>query len=410
MRFLFLTQYFPPEIGAPQVRLAAMARELVKLGHEVEVVTGLPNHPTGKIFPEYRGKFFLSEDWEGIRVHRSWLYAATGAGWRRMLNYGSFAATSIVGLLRSKRPDYVFVESPPLFVSVPAWLMCLVWRRPFIFNVADLWPDSVRELGLMGEGMTLRVAEWLEGWSYNRAAFVNAVTEGIRDDLRTKKRVPDRKLLFLPNGVDIELFKPRAPETGLAASLGLEGKQVIVYAGTLGFAQGLDVGLKAMADVATTHPDARLVFIGDGSDRARLEKVAGAMKLGNVVFLPPNTPEYVARLYSFAVAGFAALKDLPLFEGARPSKIFPIMGCGRPVLYSGSGEGARLVQAADAGIVSPPEDAGALAAAIRKLLDDPAGASQQGVTGRAFVERELSWRALISDWLVQLHEAKTAAR
>ena len=406
MRFLFLTQYFPPEIGAPQVRLASMARELVRLGHEVEVVTGLPNHPTGRIFREYRGKFAVTEEWEGIRVHRTWLYAATGAGWRRMLNYGSFAATSLWGLLKSKRPDYVFVESPPLFLSVPAWLMCVAWRRPFIFNVADLWPDSVRELGLMDEGVTLRVAEWLEGWSYGRAAFVNAVTEGIRDDLHRKKNVPGRKLLFLPNGVDTELFQPREPELELARSLGLEGKLVVLYAGTLGFAQGLDVALHAMRELATTHADARLVFIGDGSDRARLEGVASQLKLENVMFLPPNTPEYVARLYSFAVAGFASLKDLPLFEGARPSKIFPIMGSGRPVLYSGSGEGARLVQAADAGLVTPPEDSHALTAALRTLLDDGTRAREMGANGRAYVERELSWGALVADWLRQLQDAR----
>lgn len=407
MRFLFLTQYFPPEIGAPQVRLAAMARELTRLGHEVEVVTGLPNHPTGHIFPAYRGKFAVTEDWEGIRVHRAWLYAATGAGWRRMVNYGSFAATSMWGLVKSHRPDYVFVESPPLFLSIPAWLMGLAWRRPFIFNVADLWPDSVRELGLMDDGATLRVAEWLEGWSYARARFVNAVTEGIRDDLQHKKHVPARKLLFLPNGVDTELFKPREPEVELARSLGLEGTQVILYAGTLGFAQGLDVALNAMAELSTTHPDARLVFIGDGSDRVRLEAVAAKLKLNNVMFLPPNTPEYVARLYSFAVAGFASLKDLPLFEGARPSKIFPIMGSGRPVLYSGSGEGARLVQAAQAGIVAPPEDADALAAAMRTLLDDEARAKELGANGRAYVERELSWGALVADWLRQLQDASS---
>lgn len=402
MRFLFLTQYFPPEIGAPQVRLAAMARELVRLGHEVEVVTGMPNHPTGHIFTGYRGKFSMQEDWEGIRVHRTWMYAATGAGWRRMLNYGSFAATSLWGLLRAKRPDYVFVESPPLFLSLTAWLRCLTWRRPFIFNVADLWPDSVRELGLMGDGVTLRVAEWLEDWSYRRAAFVNAVTDGIRDDLRTKKHVPPAKLLFLPNGVDIEMFKPREPEVELERSLGLEGKQVILYAGTIGLAQGLDVALGAMDELRETHPDVRMVFIGGGSDRERLEKEKQRLALENVIFLPPNTPEYVARLYSFAKAGFASLKNLPLFEGARPSKIFPIMGCGRPVLYSGAGEGARLLETAHAGIVVPPEEPKALAGAIRQLLAQPEEAALIGMNGRRYVEEHLSWRVLIIDWLEQL--------
>ncbi len=402
MRFLILTQYFPPEIGAPQVRLAAFARELIRLGHEVEVVTAVPNHPTGRIFPEYRGMWYRQETWEEVPVHRVWVYASVGAGLKRILNYASFTLTCLFGLLRARRPDYVFVESPPLFLSMPGALAAAWWRVPLIFNVADLWPDSVRELGILREGLVLSLAETLEQWSYRQARYVNAVTEGIRSVLFKNKRVPPGKVLFLPNGADTTLFKPRPPDVELAREWGLEGRKVIVYAGTLGFAQGLGVVLDAMASVRRDVPEALFVFLGDGSERERLVRRASELGLENVKFIPPHPPEFVARLYSVAYAGFASLKSLPLFEGARPSKLFPIMACGKPVIFSGSGEAVRLIEEAQAGLTALPENPGALAEVIRVLLNDPHRAEQLGLNGRRYVEAHLSWSALVQDWLIQL--------
>jgi len=329
VRFLILTQYFPPEVGAPQVRLAAMVRELKGQGHEVEVVTALPNHPRGEIFPEYRGRFYVREDWEGVPVHRLWLYPATGAGLKRLLNYASFAFTSLFGLFRARRPDYLFVESPPLFLSVPAYLWGLPQGVPFIFNVADLWPDSVRELGLMREGWVLRLAEGLEAWTYRKARFVNAVTEGIRRALIEEKGVPEEKVLFLPNGVDTALFRPREPDEALVRELGLLGKKVVVYAGTLGVAQGLEVALAAMRALEHERPELHLLLLGGGSEEARLKALAREWGLSNVTFADPVPLHEVPRYLSLAYAGLVMLKDVPLFEGARPSKTFPIMGASR---------------------------------------------------------------------------------
>ncbi|MFH1731247.1 MAG: glycosyltransferase family 4 protein [Planctomycetota bacterium] len=404
MRFLVLTQYFPPEIGAPQARLSSMVRELASLGHEVEIVTAMPNYPQGSIFPDYAGRFYRRDEWNGIPVHRVWLYAAMGAGVKRMINYGSFTATALYGLMRAKKPDYVFVESPPLFLSVPAWLASRYWGVPMIFNVADLWPDSIRELGLVREGLFLRVADRLEAWTYRRAAFVNTVTEGIRDTLRDAKHVPARKLLFMPNGVDTELFKPGRRDEALARELGLDGRKVILYAGTLGFAQGLDVAVDAMDRLQSDVPDAVLVFLGSGSDKSRLVEEVRSRGIGSVRFLDPVPLESVARMYSIAYAGFASLKDLPLFEGARPSKIFPIMASGKPVVYSGKGEGARLVEKAGAGLVTKPGDADALADAIRFLIHNPEQAEAMGRDARAFVEENCAWPALVRHWLNQLEE------
>jgi glycosyltransferase involved in cell wall biosynthesis len=409
MRFLFLSQYFPPEIGAPQLRLAAIVRELKQLGHEVEVVTALPNYPTGRIFPRYRGRLYLRENRDGILIHRVWLYPAMGAGIKRFLNYLSFTVTSLFGLLHAKRPDFLFVESPPLLLGISAAFAASLWRIPVILNVADLWPDSVKELGLMREGLVLRLAEKLEAWVYRRAAFINAVTGGIQQVLIEKKKVPRQKVLFLPNGVDTELFRPMEPDLKLAEELQFNKKQIILYAGTLGYAQGLEVAIDAAARLTKELTNASLLFVGDGSEKPKLEVMARQLNLDNVHFLPASEPEYIVRLFSLAKAGLVALKDLPLFEGARPSKILTIMACGKPVIYGGRGEGARLVKEAQAGIVVPPGDPVALAKAIRYLLNHPDEAERFGANGRKFVEDNFGWSFLVKRWLNEL-EKKTYER
>lgn len=402
MRFLILSQYFPPEIGASQVRLAAVATELCRLGHQVEVVTGLPNYPTGRIFPDYRGRVHMRENWNGIPVHRVWLYPATGAGLRRMLNYGSFVTTSFYGLKGVPRPDFIFVESPPLFTVLPGWFASRWWKAPLILNVADLWPDSIRELGLMQNGAFLRLAGRLEHWAYRKARFINAVTEGIRTTLIREKGVSPDRILFLPNGVDTELFSPRPPDRALARHMGLHGKKILVYAGNVGYAQGLEVGLRAMSLLRDAAQDLVLIIVGDGSARRQLQELAGELRLANVRFVPPQPPEYVASILSLSLAGLVTLKALPLFEGARPSKVFPIMASGKPVIYSGSGEGARLVEAARAGIVVPPENPEALAAAIRTLLENPTLAEEMGRNGRRYVEENFTWSKVVGRWLEDL--------
>src|SRR5579872_4932670 len=208
MRVLILSQYYAPEIGAPQVRLAALARELRMRGHEVEVVTAMPNHLLGRTYDGYRGRLYLRERIDGVVTHRTWIYAATGTGVGRIANYVSFACTSLFGLLRARRADVIFVESPPLFLSLPGWLTACAHRAKLIFNGVDLWPDSVQDLGVMRDGAMLRGARWFEAWTYRRADIVNAVTDGIADSLHGRKHVPSEKLRFLPNGIDVAAFAP----------------------------------------------------------------------------------------------------------------------------------------------------------------------------------------------------------
>jgi colanic acid biosynthesis glycosyl transferase WcaI len=413
MRFLVLSQYFSPEIGATQTRLSAMTHELRQAGHDVRVVTSLPNYPTGRIFPGYRGRVALKERIEGVEVHRTWVVPAMGSGAGRMLNYGSFALTSLLGLIGAQRPDVVFVESPPLSVAVPGAWAAGVWKTCLVVNVADLWPDSIHELGILREGAILSAARRLESWTYRKADFVTAVTQGIRDSLLTEKGVPPGKVLFLPNGVDTNLFhvQTRDPEALKGAGVPLkQGDRVVMYAGTLGVAQGLEVALDAMRRLASSAPHVRLVFVGDGSERLHLQAKARARGLTNTFFVAAQPPEQLARLWAGADIGFASLLDRPIFAGARPSKLFPMMASGKPVVYAGSGEAPRIIREADAGIVVPPEDSAELAQALALLASDEDLAGRLGTNGRRYVEQNLTWHTLVGDWLDQLLQAGVGVR
>jgi colanic acid biosynthesis glycosyl transferase WcaI len=312
----------------------------------------------------------------------------------RLISYLSFTATGLLGALRGRRPDVLFVESPPLFLGVAGWLAAKRFGSSFVLNVSDLWPDSVRDLGLMSGGPWLGLAERLERWLYRRATAVTAVTDGIRTRLVSDKGVPENRVLFLPNGADTVRFRPIDSSEADAPG----ARPTFVYAGNHGLAQGLDV----VVDAADLAPEVDFVMVGDGSDKGRLEDIVAQRGLPNIRFEAPVAADEISVLYGQAAAGIASLRRSDLMEGARPAKILAIMACGRPVLYVGAGEGAELVRVADAGIVVAPEDPAALAHAARAIVADPDRAAAMGRNGRRYVEKHLSWRMLVTAWLDQL--------
>lgn len=401
MRFLILTQHFPPEIGGPQTRLQSFAAELKKLGHEVEIVTALPNYPRGKFYPGYEGTFYRREVRNGVLVHRVWIYPAMGGGIRRMFNYSSFTLCSFFGLFRSRKPDCIFVESPPIFLSIPAYLAGLFWGVPFVFNVADLWPDIIVEGGFLKDGFIVRLLYALERWSYSKARVINVVTHGLRDALIGKKSVPAQKVLLLPNGVDTTLYCPRPSDDAFKETLGLTGKKVILWAGTLGYAHGLEHVLRA-AKFLESRPEIHFLFVGDGSAKGDIKKLCAEMDLHNVTFRDPVQLERLPPYFSIAEIGLSSLLGLPLYDGARPSKFFPILASAKPLLFAGQGEAAKLVGDAKAGVVVPPENSQALADAISLLLDSPEMLNELGQNGRRFVEAHFQWSTLVAHWIAQL--------
>lgn len=401
MRFLVLTQYFPPEVGASQVRLAALCKELVGAGHSVEVVTAMPHHPLGRIFATHRGAFYRRENHEGIVVHRVWLYAGNRSILQRLLGYLSFSITCFFALLRAQSADYVFADSPPLFLGIPGWLAAKRWRTRLVFNVADLWPDSARDLGILRNGWLMDLASGLEAWIYRHADYVTAVTDGIRQTLLQVKHLPPHKVLFLPNGVDTDLFCPADADEPLKRSLGLANKKVVLYAGNHGYASGLEQLLRA-ADRLRADSSIHFLLVGDGPEKSHLLQMAVDLDLPNVSFTDSVPLNRLPALLSICDLAVVTLRKARITEGARPAKMFVMMAAGKPIVLAAHGEAANLLTAANAGVVVPQQDPVALAAAIKNLLSDPAKARRLGMNGRQFVTDHFKWSLLVRDWLEQL--------
>jgi colanic acid biosynthesis glycosyl transferase WcaI len=407
MRVLILTQYYLPEVGAAQTRLAAFARELRRRSHDVEVVTAMPNHLTGRTLNGYRGKVYVREDIDGVAVQRTWVYAATGTGLPRVFNYISFTITSLFAILRARRPDLIFVESPPLTLGVAGWLASVYHRAPMVFNVSDLWPDAVRDLGVVRGGPVLRAAELLEAWIYRRASLVNAVTDSVATVLRTAKRVPESKIRFLPNGVDIERFYPQPPDDGLRERLGLGDKPVLLYAGTHGIGMGLDHLVDAASLLAE---EAVVLFVGAGPVKPALVNHARRIGTKNVLFVDPVPLEEMPAYLSISRAAVVTLVRAGVRRGARPAKIFPALASGIPIIYSGDGEGADLVEQAGAGMVVAPEDPHAIAGAMRALIADPELHDEMSRNARNVAVERFQWSSIVEQWLCSIGAVGTVER
>ena len=406
LRVTFLTHYFPPEVGPAQTRLHELAKRLIAAGETVTVVTGFPNYPTGEIFPGYRGKRFMVDSVDGIRVLRTWVFATRSRGFiGRLLNYFSFPVFSLLAVRRLGPTDIIYVQSPPLFTGLAALWFSRLKRAPFIFNVSDIWPQSAVELGVLKNRLAIRLAEWLEHHIYRRATRITVPTPGILERLAARG-VPRDKIFLLTNGVDTAAYNATSPDRELAQRLGLDGHKVFMYAGLHGLAQGLDVILEAAK--LTRNPDVLYVLVGDGADKPALVAKAQAEGISNVRFLPIQPTSTLPALLNLVYATVIPLRRLDLFKAALPSKLFDSMAAGRPIVAPLWGEAAALVEAAACGLVVEPEDARAVQEAVEKLAADPELAQRLGEQGRRYVVEHFN-RDDIAKRLVKLLE-ETARR
>lgn len=407
MKFILLTQCYPPEIGGAQVFLGSLAAELKRQGHDVKVVTTLPNYPLGKIFPAYRGRFIVREELDAIPVFRSWSYAVQSASLLpRLTSYFSFCLTSLLCWRWIGRPDVIFVDSPPLFLCLSTLLLSKLKGASWIMNVSDLWPDAVADSGLVQSGLLLNLARGLERFLYQAADHVSCVTEGICGILSEDKGVPKTKISFLPIGVDTSLFQPRHADQLLLDQYKLSGKSVFTYAGRVGHSQGLSLILEA-ADRLRQRSDIAFVLLGDGPVKEQLRQESAERGLTNVYFFDPVPLAEMPRWWSITRGALVTLKNQPVHLVARPSKSLPAMASGVPVIFSGVGEMARIISEANAGMVAPPEQVEPLVKCILSLADDAVLAHEMGANGRRLCEREFSWRKLVEAWLARIPGNRT---
>ena len=396
-----LTQYFPPESGAAQVRLKEVAKGLQRNGHEVTVVTAFPNHPSGVIPPHYRGRWQMKDEVEGLPVWRTWIYPVQrGRFWKRLLNYFSFVGSSFWGLSKAGKQDILFFESPPLFLGITALIYGRFTRTRIIMNISDLWPESAVALGLVNSQWMIKMAEGLERLLYRKAWKISCQTEGIRDSL-VKRGVPKEKVTFLPNGVNLDLFAPRERDQEMALKLGLKEKDfVLIYAGTMGYAQGLESVIRS-AELLRENTDIRFLFVGDGTEKPMLEALVQEKGLANVSFVDFQPVQEMPRYFSLSSASIVPLKKNKLFEGARPSKMFPALGSAVPVIYSGEGEAVELILSSGGGVIVEPENSADLARVILDLKENP-DRLEMGRRGRQFVKENYTWLEIIQNWQREL--------
>lgn len=373
-------------MGAPSARTHEHARHWASLGHDVTVVTGFPNHPTGIIRPEYRGAFVRRESIDGIDLLRTWIYCAPNKGFaRRVLNFLSFFFSSfLLGAVMTRRPDVVIGTSPQFFCAVSAYLLSVFKRAPFVFEVRDIWPQSAVELGALRNRLLIRALEAMEMFLYRRAALVVVVAESTRPYLLAKG-IPEEKIVVIPNGIDVKYLESDSvsPEE-IRAELGLNGKFIVSYIGTHGMSHALDVVLEAARQLVN-EPQIHFLFVGEGAEKGRLVELARELKLENVTFLREQPRERLMGFYRASDLSMVPLRRLPIFRKVLPSKLFELMGAGAAIVCSVEGEAAQLVHRAGAGECVPPEDAGALVAAIRGLREDDGRRRSFGENGRRFV-------------------------
>lgn len=384
MHILFLTDNFPPEVNAPASRTFEHCREWVGAGHRVTVLTCAPNFPAGKVFPGYRNHLCRRETIAGIDVVRVWSYITANEGFlRRTLDYVSYMASAIVVAPFVRHVDIVVATSPQFFTACAGWFIGAMKRRPFVFELRDLWPESIRAVGAMRDGPVLRALEHIELFLYRRAAAIVSVTHSFRTQL-IARGIDGTKIAVVTNGADLTRFSPRQKDQALADALGLKDKLVAGYIGTHGLAHALHTLLEAAAIIGRDPGGAaiRLLFLGDGAAKEELKRQAERMALHNVIFVDTVPKAEVVRYWSLLDLSIIHLKRTDLFTTVIPSKLFECMAMGIPVLHGVAGESAAIVEAEQAGLVFQPEDARELAAKVLLL-------ARNGEARKAFAAQAL---------------------
>ena len=381
-------------MGAPAARVSELARYWAAAGHEVTVLTGFPNHPTGVLHPEYRSRFrrlVCREQVDGVNVVRTWLVPLPNRKpLERMLNYSSFCVSACMAGTFIGRPDVVIATSPQLLVGICGWWVSRIKNVPFVLEVRDLWPESLAAVGVGSSHSLLhRGLSGLAGFLYRACQRLAVVTPAFKDHIVREWGVAGEKIAIVPNGVETELFSPAAGKA-VKMELGLQGRFVVSYIGTLGLAHDLGTVLDAAACCAESMPEVVFLLVGEGADKQRIISLARERQLKNVQFLPQQPREKVPALVAASDVCLVTLRRSDVFKTVIPTKMLEFMSCGRPGVLAGEGQASDLLREAGAGICILPQDPRAMVGAIRKLWKSPDLCRNLGRSGRTYIEQNLS--------------------
>jgi colanic acid biosynthesis glycosyl transferase WcaI len=391
MHILILSDRYIPEITAPSFRIRDHAQHWLRLGHEVTVVTCVPNFPQGEVFAGYRNRFYQVEWIDGVRVIRVWSYMTANTGTiKRTLNYVSFMLSAIVFFFRYPKFDVILATSPPLFVPVAGYALSQLRRRPWVFEIRDLWPASI-EAVVPTTRWLLGLFTRLELFLYRKADRIVSLTDPFKHEL-TRRGIPAEKHDVVTNGVDLDEFDPEKVHIDARKVLGVgRGEFLAGYIGTVGLSQSLITLIEA-AELCREDPDIVFLIMGGGAERAMLAEEARRRKLVQVIFCDfvqhQDVPSYLAALD----VSIVHLKAHPLFRTVIPSKIFENMAMATPMVYAVEGHSAQIVAEAGAGVCIPSDDPAAMARAVRKMKQDCCRLREMGQRGRQAVVNRYSRR------------------
>ncbi len=365
MRILILSQWYPPE---PMKLLSDMTETLKAKGHDVVVLTGFPNWPEGKVYPGYKIKLWQKEIIGGVPVIRIPLYPNhSQSKIRRSLNYLSFIMSAcMLGFLLIRRPDVIHAIQPPT-TCFPAWFLSRLWRVPFTYEVQDMWPETLRATGMVNNQEILYAVSRYCDWSYARASAIRVISPGFRDNLIAKGLAPG-KIHLISNWVDTDFYKPRPPDINLSERFDFKGRFNILYAGTIGLAQGLETILEAANLVKDLH-GIQFVFAGDGLVLSSLKEYAASHEINNVKFLGRQPMKIMPELYELADVLLVHLKDDPLFSMTIPHKTLTYLSSGKPLLAAVKGDVANIIGSNNAGLTCAPGRPEDLAVRVRELYN-----------------------------------------
>jgi len=406
VKILYVSQYFSPETGAPAARAAELAQYWVQDGHEVTVLTGFPNHPNGIVLPNYRGMLrrpVMREEISGVKVVRTWLFPFPNRkAHERMLNYSSFCVSAATTGMFLPRPDVLIATSPQLLVGLSGWWLARLKGAPFVFEVRDLWPESLVAVGMSNaNSMLSRSLGSIAGFLYRRADHVVVVTPAFEDYLVRSWHVPAEKISVVENGVNTDLFSPRLDNV-LRSELAIDEKFVVSYIGTMGMAHGLDTLVEVATELRQTAPEVLFLMVGEGADKARIIQFAGSRRLSNMRFINQQPREKVPEFISASDVCLVPLKKTELFKTVVPTKMLEFMSCARPVILGVDGQARRILDLAAAGIFVEPQNATPLAQAIRKLATNPVLRETLGHNGRRYVVENFSRQQTAKTFLTVL--------